>query len=58
MIEIEEVKIDKLYDELLDSIGIEKFEYLRSTSTEERKVYLNVTFAKATGSLKIEVPSI
>lgn len=57
-IEIEEFKIDKLYNELADNIGIDKFEYLNSISKMERTVYLNVTFTKGTGNLIIEVPSV
>jgi len=57
-IEIEEFKIDKLYDELTEIIGIQKPEYLNSISKKERTVYLNITFAKGTGNLKIEVPSV
>ncbi len=57
-IEIDEFKIDKLYDELTKIIGVQQFEYLNSTSKAERKVYLNISFAKGTGNLKIEVPSV
>ena len=57
-IEIDEFKIDILHDELTKIIGIQKFEYLNSNSKEERIVYLNITFAKGTGKLKIEVPSV
>ncbi len=57
-IEIAELKIDKLYDALSIKIGIDKFEYLNSDSNQERIVYLNITFNKGTGNLKIEVPSI
>ena len=58
VIEIEEFKIDKLYDELADHIGIDKFEYLNSNFKKERTVYLNVSFSKGTGNLMIEVPSV
>lgn len=57
-IEIEEFKIDELYDELTKIIGIQKPEYLSSISKKERTVYLNITFAKGTGNLKIEVPAV
>jgi phage-related tail protein len=57
-IEIEEYKIDKLLEELRKIIGIQKSEYLNSISTKERTVYLNITFTKGTGNLKIEVPSV
>jgi phage-related tail protein len=57
-IEIEESKIDKLYNELKKNIGIDKFECLNSISKMERIVYLNVTFVKGTGNLITEVPSV
>ncbi len=57
-IEIEEFKIDKLYDELTKIIGVQKPEYLNSISKKERTIYLNITFSKGTGNLRIEVPSV
>lgn len=57
-IEIEEFKIEKLYDELVNIIGIDKFDYLNSISKKERTVYLNITFTKGTGKFIIEVPSV
>src|SRR5215203_5727547 len=57
-IEIEEFKIDKLYDELTQIMGVQKFDHLNSISKKERKIYFNITFAKGTGNLKIEVPSV
>jgi len=57
-IEIEEFKIDKLYDELSHNLGMDKFEYLNSIAKKERTIYLNITFNKGTGNLKIEVPSV
>lgn len=57
-IEIEEFKIDKLYDELTKIIQVQKPEHLNSISKKERTVYLNITFAKKTGNLKIDVPSV
>lgn len=58
VIEVEECKIDSLYDELSDKIGMDKFAYLNSTAKQERTLYLNVTFAKGTGNLAIEVPAV
>jgi len=58
VIEINEFKIDKLYDDLSKKLGMNKFEYLNSISQTERTIYLNITFVKGTGSLKIEVPSV
>lgn len=57
-IEIEEFKIDQLYDELTNIIGIKKFDYLHSDSGKERKIYLSVSFSKGTGNLIIQVPSV
>lgn len=57
-IEIEEFKIDKLYDELTKIIGLQSSEYLNSVSTKERRIYLNITFTKGTGNLKTEIPSV
>ena len=57
-IEIEEFKIDTLYNELANIIRMDKFENLNAVSKKERKVYLNVTFTKGTGNLTIEVPNV
>ena len=57
-IEIEEFKIDKLYDELTKIISVQKPEFLNSISKKERTIYLNITFSKGTGNLRIEVPSV
>lgn len=57
-IEIEEFKIDKLYNELTLTIGLQKPEYLNSNSKKERTIYLNITFVKGTGNLRNEVPSV
>ncbi len=58
IIEIQEFKIDQLYKELEKNIGIENFQYLNSSSTKERTVFLNITFSKSTGNLNIETPSV
>lgn len=57
-IEIEEVKIDKLYEELTKIIGVQRPGPLESISKKERTMYLNITFSKGSGDLKIEVPSV
>jgi hypothetical protein len=57
-IEIEELKIDKLYDELTKIMGVQKSEFLNSISKKERTIYLNITFSKGKGDLRIEVPSV
>jgi len=58
MIEIEALKIDKLYSELADKIMMDEFEYMNTLSTKERTVYLNITFIRGSGDLIIEVPSV
>jgi hypothetical protein len=58
IIEIIESKIGKLNDELRDIIAIDKYDHYNLTSQNERTIYLNITFTKGTGNLKIEVPSI
>jgi hypothetical protein len=57
-IEVEEINIDQLYNELADTIGMDKFDYLHSTSKKERTIYLNITFTKSTGNLIIETPVV
>ena len=57
-IEIEELKIDKLYEDLTHVITLQKPAYLNSISKRERTIYLNITFTKGTGNLRIEVPSV
>jgi len=37
---------------------MDKFEYLNTIAKKERVVYLNITFKKGPGNLKIEVPSV
>lgn len=58
IIEIMESKIGKLNDELRDVIAIDKYDNHNSTSQKEKTIYLNITFTKGTGNLKIEVPSV
>jgi len=45
VIEIKEFKIDELYDDLRNKLGMNKFEYMKSISQKERTIYLNITFA-------------
>jgi len=58
IIEIIESKIGKLNYELRDIIAIDKYDHYNSNSQIERTIYLNITFTKGTGNLKIEVPSV
>lgn len=57
-IEIEEFKIDKLYDELTKILRVQRLKSLNSISKKERTIYLNITFSKGTGDLRIKVPSV
>lgn len=57
-VEIEENKIEKLYNELKNKIKLNDFELINSSSTKERVVLLNITFSEGTGNLKIEIPSV
>jgi len=58
VIEIGAFNIDKLYNELAENIGMDKFDYLHSIARKEMTVYLNITFTKGTGDLIIEVPAV
>ncbi len=56
-IDIEEFKIQVLYDELKTLMGMNAFECLTSNSKKERVVFLNTTFNKGTGNLTIITPA-
>lgn len=58
VIEMEELNVDTLYDELAGRLRMDDFERLNAHTTRERTVYLNITFAKGSGDLIIEVPSV
>jgi len=57
-IELEEKKIDTLYDALKKFLVLNEFERLNSDSLSERIVFLNITFIMGTGNLRIEVPAV
>lgn len=57
-IEIEECKVFDLYTSLINYISLNEIEEFSSNSKNECKVLLNVTFTKATGNLRIEVPAV
>lgn len=58
MVEIQERNIDALYNQLSGFIQLDKHCMVNSNSEKERVVYLNITFAQATGDLKVDVPSV
>ena len=57
-IELEESKIDRLYNILKNYMSMNEFEYLNSTYDTERIVFFNITFIKGTGDLRIEIQDI
>jgi hypothetical protein len=57
-IDIEEHNIDKLYGALKEFMNLNEFEKLNSVSKNECKLFINTTFLKGTGNLRIEVPSV
>ena len=57
-IEVKERSIDTLYDDLKEQMVLDEFPRLNSESDQERVIYLNITFTRATVDLKIEVPSV
>ncbi len=58
IIEIEEFKVDSLFDELTSYMKMNEFEYISTDSKKECIILLNVTFTKGTGDLRIEVPAV
>ena len=57
-IEIQERKIDALYNKLKEHLLLDDYSMLNSKSGKERVIYLNVSFAQASGNLRVEVPSV
>lgn len=58
MIELEEFKIDNLFNALKSYMSLNDFEKINSFSNRERLIFLNITFVKGTGDLRIEIPAI
>lgn len=58
ILEIEEYKLHSIHDELSKLIAIDKHDFVHSNSKTTTIVFLNITFAKGTGNLIIEVPNI
>jgi hypothetical protein len=57
-VEIEECKIDKLYSALKEYLSLNEFQKLDTLSDKECILFINTTFLKSTGDLRIEVPSV
>lgn len=58
IVEIEELKIDKLYKSLKSHIKLKEFDFLNSDSKNETIVLINLTFTHGTGDFRIEAPPI
>ncbi|MDA3905874.1 MAG: hypothetical protein PF484_07350 [Bacteroidales bacterium] len=58
IIEIEEFKVDTLFDELTSYMKMNEFENRSTDSKKECIILLNVTFTKGTGDLRIEIPAV
>ena len=58
MIELEESRVDVLYNALKRFVNLNEYEGLHSTSNRERSIFLNITFSKGTGDLRVEVPAV
>jgi hypothetical protein len=57
-IELEEQNIDKLYAVLKKNMSLNNFNQVDSYSNADSIIFLNVTFIKGTGDLRIEVPAV
>ena len=53
-IELEELHIYKLYEQLIKNLRMDKFDMISSSSKAERVIFLNITFVKGTGNIKID----
>jgi hypothetical protein len=58
IIEIEERKINSLYNELNEYISMEKNDLVPATSDGERVLTLHVTFSESSGDLEHLVPDV
>lgn len=58
VIEIEERKVDALYEELADYLALEDFSPVHSNSAKERIILFHVTFTRGTGNVAREVPAV
>lgn len=57
-IEVQENKVNYLFQELNSALNMEYFPELKSQRSVERIVFINISFLKGGGNLKIEVPAI
>ena len=57
-IDIPENRLDDLYQALNNHIKMDHVSVPSSLSTKQRVLYLNLSFSKGTGNLKIDVPAV
>lgn len=57
-IEIQERNIEALYNGLKEYMLLDEYSILNLQPDKERVIYLNITFTRATGDLKVETPSV
>ncbi len=58
VIEIEERKVDALYEELGNYLALEDFPAVHSSAAKERVILLHVTFTRGTGNVAREIPAV
>lgn len=58
IIEIQEQKAVKLYNDLKNYMVLTDSDFISSGSEEECTILFNITFTKGTGNLRIEIPSV
>lgn len=58
LIEIEERKIEALYEEMREYLNVDNFTLVSSNSVKERTILFSINFSQGTGDFLIEVPSV
>lgn len=58
VIELEECKVDLLYQALSKYMILNDFDPINSDSADECTVFLNTSFSRGTGDLRIETPAV
>lgn len=58
IIELDELKVNPLYLALKNYLNLKDFEPVDPSISGEQSVFLNVTFSKGTGNLRIEPPAV
>ena len=58
IIETEASKVNALYDELKTNLSMDSYDHAHTPLKKETTIFLNVTFSKGTGDLRIEAPAV